>query len=90
MHNEDPNNPFSIEAYVQKAESNQRKLKLTQEVVEEVHRSLVNPMTTEERADLLVQAEDLTESTFNLLHSIRGMVWEAQPKKEIPEIEEDH
>lgn len=79
---------FSIEEYEQRVGANVRRIDLAQEVIEEVHRSLLNPLYVDEKADLLISAEALAESTFMLLYEIREMVWNSEGGPESPENEE--
>lgn len=81
---------FSIEDYEQRVGANVRSIDLAQEVIEDVHRSLLNPLSVDEQADLLIAAEDLAESTFMLLYTVREMVWSERKGPASPENEEEH
>lgn len=61
--------------YKTQVASNLRRLKLTLAVIDEVHKELVHPETPDDKADLLIQVEQLAEATFTLLMVVRGIAW---------------
>jgi len=70
-----------IEDYHERVETNLRRLKLAHEVIDEVHRQLIDPLFAQERADLLLEAEDVAESSYRLMESVQGIVWNEGLKK---------
>ncbi len=64
-----------LDDYDKQVSDNLRKIKLCAHVLEEVQESLLDPYSTERQADLLLAVEDLTSVSFELLASVRAMVW---------------
>ncbi len=61
--------------YEKQVSDNIRKIKLCAEVLEQVRVELLYPPNPERRADLLLATEDVTSEAFELLASVREMVW---------------
>jgi hypothetical protein len=72
-----------IEDYHERVETNLRRLKLAHEVINEVHKQLLDPLFPQERADLLLEAEDTAESAYRLMESIQDIVWNEELKKPV-------
>ena len=73
----------NVENYHERVEVNLRRLKLAHEVIDEVHRLLLDPLFPKERADLLIEAEDTAESAYKLMESVQDIVWNEELKKPI-------
>lgn len=54
---------------------NVRRLEACAYTAEVVNRDLLAPTTPSQRADLLIAAENLAQSTYTLVKEIRGMIW---------------
>jgi hypothetical protein len=64
-----------LDDYDKQVSDNIRKIKLCAHVLEEVQQSLLDPFHPERQADLLLATEDLTSVSFELLSTVRAMVW---------------
>lgn len=64
--------------YQEAVEANLRKIRLCKQVIDEVHRTLVEPLYPEDKADLLLASEYLTESVLHLMDDVAEMVWQNQ------------
>ena len=58
---------------------NVRRLEACAYTAEVVHRDLLAPSTPSQKADLLLVAENLAQSTYALVQEIRGMIWQGEP-----------
>jgi len=58
---------------------NVRRLQACAYTAEVVNRDLLAPTTPSQKADLLIAAENLAQSTFALVNEIRGMIWQGEP-----------
>jgi hypothetical protein len=67
-----------LDEYNLLVEANLRRLRLATAVVNEVHDNLIDPLYPHAKADLILQAEALLESSFALLDDVREMVWANQ------------
>ena len=65
-----------IENYHERVEVNLRRLRLAHEVIDEVHKSLLDPLFPQERADLLIEVESLAESAYILMQEVQDIVWD--------------
>jgi len=80
---------MDIESYDHQVDINQRRLKLCFYAVEEVKKTLLEPIYPDQKADLLLASEDLCLATYELLELTRGLVWgESKPSRH-GNIEED-
>jgi hypothetical protein len=70
-----------INDYQFEIEQNLRKVRLCRHVVEELHRTLINPIYPEDKADLLLATEDLLSSTFALMETVSEVVWQDNLRK---------
>jgi hypothetical protein len=73
----------NVENYHERVEVNLRRLRLAHDVIDEVHRLLVDPLFPKERADLLIEAENTAESAYKLMESVQEIVWNEELKKPI-------
>ena len=73
----------NVENYHERVEVNLRRLKLAHDVIDEVHRLLLDPLFPKERADLLIEAENTAESAYKLMESVQDIVWNEELKKPI-------
>lgn len=58
---------------------NLRRIELCTMVVEEVQRDFATPISTEDKADILIAVEELAQSTLELLLNVRQTVWQDSP-----------
>jgi hypothetical protein len=58
---------------------NVRRLEACAYTAEVVNRDLLVPTTPSQKADLLIAAENLVQSTYALVQEIRGMIWQGEP-----------
>jgi hypothetical protein len=65
----------SFDDYDQQVRDNLRRIRLCSQVVDQVHRELLDPFHPERRADLLLEAEELASVSFELLANVREIVW---------------
>jgi hypothetical protein len=70
-----------INDYQEAVEQNLRKIKLCRHVIDEVHRTLIEPLYPEDKADLLLATEYLLDSIVCLTEDVSTMVWQNQLKK---------
>ena len=70
----------SSEAYLEAVETTLRRLALCTAAVREVRSQLVDPLSTDQRADLLIQTEDLMNETIMLTTEVRDLVWPGSPE----------
>lgn len=66
--------PFD-DVYNEKIEANLRRIKLANDVLTDVHRNIVDPLDSEEKANLLLATEDLAETVYDLIKVVREVVW---------------
>ena len=71
----------SINDYQESVEQTIRKIKLCHHVVNEVHRSLIEPIYPEDKADLLLATEALLDSIVCLTEDVSTIVWKNQLRK---------
>lgn len=71
----------SINDYQEAVEQNLRKIRLCRHVIDEVHRTLIEPLYPEDKADLLLATEYLLDSIVCLTDDVSTMVWQNQLKK---------
>lgn len=64
-----------LDDYDKQVSDNLRKIKLCTHVLEEVREGLLDPFHPERHADLLLAAEDLASISFELMSSVRAIVW---------------
>lgn len=64
-----------LDDYDKQVSDNLRRIKLCSEVLEQVHQELLDPFNSERRADLLLATEEATSNAFELLASVRDIVW---------------
>lgn len=67
--------------YQEAVEQNLRKIRLCRHVIDEVHRTLIEPLYPEDKADLLLATEYLLDSIVCLTDDVSTMVWQNQLKK---------
>jgi hypothetical protein len=67
--------------YQDAVEQNLRKIKLCRHVIDEAHRTLIDPIYPEDKADLLLATEDLLDSIVYLMEDVTAIVWHDQLKK---------
>lgn len=80
---------MDTESYDHQVDVNQRRLRLCFYAVEEVKKTLLEPIYPDQKADLLLASEDLCLATYELLELTRGLVWgESEPQRN-GSIEED-
>ncbi len=70
-----------INDYQEAVEQNLRKIRLCRHVIDEVHRTLIEPLYPEDKADLLLATEYLLDSIVCLTDDVSTMVWQNQLKK---------
>lgn len=70
-----------INDYQEAVEQNLRKIRLCRHVIDEVHRTLIEPLYPEDKADLLLATEYLLDSIVCLTDDVSKMVWQNQLKK---------
>jgi len=73
----------NVENYHERVEVNLRRLRLAHDVIDEVHKLLIDPLFPKERADLLIEAENTAESAYKLMESVQEIVWNEELKKPI-------
>ena len=66
----------NVDDYHDRVETNLRRIRLAHSVVDEVHKFLLDPLFPQERADLLIASENLTEASYGLMQDIQSMVWD--------------
>ena len=66
-------------------DANLRRIRLATAVINEVQEQLLDPIYPHSKADLLLQTEALAEASFNLLESVREVVWANQYKDPSPD-----
>lgn len=66
---------MDIESYGHQVSVNQRRLRLCFYAIEEVKKTLLDPIYPDQKADLLLATEDLCLATYELLEQTRGIVW---------------
>lgn len=66
---------FTPESYQEEVDANLRKIRLSEHVISEVHSKLIVPIYSDDKADLLIEVENLAESVFLLLEEVRSFVW---------------
>jgi len=76
---------FPINEYQEAVEQNLRKIRLCKNVVDEVHRHLIDPLYPEDKADLLLATEYLLDAVVCLTNDVSEMVWHDQLRKPTPE-----
>ena len=64
-----------LDDYDKQVGDNLRRIKLCSLVIEQVRQELLDPFEPEKRADLLLEIEDLTSQTLELMTTVREMVW---------------
>jgi hypothetical protein len=72
-----------VEDYHERVEVNLRRLRLAHEVINEVHKQILDPLFPQERADLLIESEDVAESAYRLMETVQHIVWNKELKKPI-------
>ena len=77
---------FNLDDYSARVETNLRRIRLAKDVVEEVNRFLIDPVYPDDKADLLIAAEELAQSSFYLMEAVQAVVWGEAPQKPKPEI----
>ena len=70
-----------INDYQEAVEQNLRKIRLCRHVIDEVHRTLIEPLYPEDKADLLLATEYLLDSIVCLTDEVSTMVWQNQLRK---------
>jgi hypothetical protein len=65
----------NIDNYHERVEVNLRRLKLAHGVIDEVHKYLLDPLFPQERADLLIEVENLAETAYVLMQEVQDIVW---------------
>jgi len=75
----------SMNEYQEAVEQNLRKIRLCKHVVDEVHRTLLDPLYPEDKADLLLATEYLLDAIVCLTNDVAEMVWNDQLRKPTPE-----
>jgi hypothetical protein len=70
-----------INDYQEAVEQNLRKIRLCRHVIDEVHRTLIEPLHPEDKADLLLATEYLLDSIVCLTDDVSTMVWQNQLRK---------
>jgi hypothetical protein len=73
----------NVDNYHERVEVNLRRLRLAHDVIDEVHKLLIDPLFAKERADLLIEAENTAESAYRLMESVQEIVWNEELKKPI-------
>lgn len=76
---------FDIDEYATRVETNLRRIRLANDVIEEVSKFLLDPIYPDDKADLLIAAEDLAQSSFFLMEEVQALVWGQSPAKTRPE-----
>lgn len=71
----------NVDNYHDRVEINLRRLKLAHDVIDEVHKFLVDPLFVQERADLLIASENAAESAYRLMEDVQRIVWNDSLKK---------
>lgn len=69
-----------VDDYEKQVSDNLRRLRLCSLVLEQVRQELLDPFESEKRADLLLEVEDLTSQTLELMTVVREMVWHEELK----------
>lgn len=70
-----------VNDYQEAVEQNLRKIRLCRHVIDEVHRTLIEPLYPEDKADLLLATEYLLDSIVCLTDDVSTMVWQNQLRK---------
>jgi hypothetical protein len=76
---------FDLEDYATRVETNLRRINLAKDVIDEVNKYLLDPMYPDDKADLLIAAEELAQSSFYLMEEVQAIVWGTSPVKTNPE-----
>jgi hypothetical protein len=71
----------SLNDYQETVDQNLRKIKLCRHVIDEAHRTLIDPIYPDDKADLLLATEDLLDAIVYLMEDVTAMVWNDQLKK---------
>lgn len=71
----------SLNDYQETVDQNLRKIKLCRHVIDEAHRTLIDPIYPDDKADLLLATEDLLDAIVYLMEDVTTMVWNDQLKK---------
>jgi hypothetical protein len=79
----------ALSAYENAVEKTIDRLELCTLAVLEIHGNLVDPVSAEQRADLVLTTEELAVEIAQLLHTVREMVWGPDKKKDGQPSEED-
>lgn len=70
----------AIDEHQKKVEENLELIQLCSLAVDKITNDLADPIFPDDKADLLLAIEELTEQTIDLLHVIRQMVWDPVTK----------
>lgn len=65
----------TTESYLEAVEATDRRLTLIVDAIHEVRQSVLDPMSADMRADLLLKAEELGLEANALLDEVRCVVW---------------